>query len=177
VSLIRARKDLLKETVPDIKEYRDHIMTEGLYGVSMFVMEYPDAACSDVFSLIKKLGCHAYVTYDFAGVSQKDREDYIRSLEKRYLRNITPGTVADFMNVSCQMAFLCDSKDASSIIEKNVCRAFSKEGFLVSKAYGAQKESFLSQVFLGLLEYRNFRNVKVDTAEGIFGGRDDKDKI
>lgn len=177
-SFVRAKKDLLKEISPEIEEKRDHFQIEGSFGMSLFFMEYPDKESGDTLSLLKELGCPVFVTFDLVGISELDKEDYVRTLEKRYARTLSRDSVAEFLNVSGQFTFLCDSKDAMEIIKKTVNKIFARAGFLVAPVYGGQKDSFLSQISLGLLDYRNLRNVGVATMDEIFrrgyGGNQDE---
>ena len=39
---------------------------------------------------------------------------------------------------------------------------------MISPVFGGQKDSFLSQISLGLLDYKNLRNVGVETMNEIF---------
>ena len=56
-SFVRAKRDLLKEISPEIKEMRDHFQIEGSFGMSLFIMEYPQKPAGDTLSLLKELGC------------------------------------------------------------------------------------------------------------------------
>ena len=167
-SFVRAKRDLLKEISPEIVEERDHFQIEGSFGMTMFFMEYPDEVSGDTLSLLKELGCPVFVTFDLVGISDLDKEDYVRTLEKRYSRTLNRDSVQEFLNVSGQLTFLCDSKDAMEIIKKTVNTIFARAGFLISPVFGGQKDSFLSQISLGLLDYKNLRNVGVETMNEIF---------
>lgn len=162
-SFVRAKKDLFKEIFPEVKEKRDYFQVKESYGMSMFIMEYPSNANGNALNLLKELGCPAYVTFDFVRVSKSDKEDYVRTLEKRYARSLSPDRVEDFLNVSGEITIICDSKDAMEIVKGTVKRIFERSGFLVANVYGGQRECFLSQVSLGLLDYKNLRNVSVET--------------
>ena len=177
-SFVRAKRDLLKEISPEIKEMRDHFQIEGSFGMSLFIMEYPQKPAGDTLSLLKELGCPVFVTFDLVGISDLDKEDYVRTLEKRYSRTLSRDKVFEFLNVSGQLSFLCDSKDAMDIIKKTVNKIFARAGFLIAPVYGTQKDSFLSQISLGLLDYKNLRNVGIETMEEVFrreyGGNQDE---
>lgn len=167
-SFVRSKKDLLKEIMPDMEEQRDYFQIQGSFGMSLFLMEYPASVTEEVLSLFKELGCPVFMVFDFVGISESDKEDYVRTLEKRYVRTLSRDMVSEFMNVSGQLSFLCDSKDALEIIKKTVNKIFAKAGFLAAPVYGAQQDSFLSQISLSLLDYKNLRNVGVETMDEIF---------
>ncbi len=167
-SFVRAKRDLLKEISPEIEEERDHFKIGGSFGMSLFIMEYPPVPGGSALSLLKELGCPVFVSFDLIGISEPDKEDYVRTLEKRYARTLSCDAVSDFMNVSAQFSFICDSKDAMEIIRKTVNTIFARAGFLVAPVYGAQKDSFLSQISLGLMDHRNLRNAGTDTMDEIF---------
>ena len=118
------------------------------------------------------------MAFDLVGISDLDKEDYVRTLEKRYSRTLNRDSVQEFLNVSGQLTFLCDSKDAMEIIKKTVDTIFARAGILISPVFGGQKDSFLSQISLGLLDYKNLRNVGVETMNEIFrreyGGNQNK---
>ena len=160
-SFVRGRRDLLREISPDMKEERDHFEIDGTFGMSLFVKEYPKENPGSVFSLLEKLGCPVFVTFDLVGISQMDKEDYVRTLEKRYAKNLSSDKIEDFLNISCQISFLCDSFDALKIIAKTVGTVFSRAGYLVSPAYAMQKEFFISQISLGLTDQKILRNKEI----------------
>ena len=86
-SFVRAKRDLLKEISPEIVEERDHFQIEGSFGMSMFIMEYPDEASGDTLSLLKELGCPVFVTFDLVGISDLDKEDYVCELFNKVTLN------------------------------------------------------------------------------------------
>ena len=177
-SFVRSGKDLLREITPDITEKTDHFSIGGTFGISMFLKQYPGEVTQDTLSLLGQLGCPVILTFDLVGVDAQDKEDYVRTLEKMYARTLSSDSVEDFLNVSGQITLLCDSKDALEIVLKTAVTIFNRNGYLLSPLFAAQKESFLSQVSLGLLDYKILRNVSVKTMEDIFRREyGDKDKI
>ncbi len=167
-SFVRSKKDLLKEISPEMEEMRDHLKVEVSYAMSFFFMEYPYETSCDTLSLLKELGCPVFVSFDLVNINELDKEDYVRTLEKRYERTLSSDLVDDFLNVSGQISFICDSMDALEIIKKTINTIFARAGFLLAPAYGSQKESFLSQISLGLIDHKNLKNVGVKTMEEIF---------
>lgn len=102
----------------------------------------------ETLSLLKELGCPVFVTFDLVAIGELDKEDYVRTLEKKYARSLNQDAISEFMNASGQISFLCDSTDAMEIIKKTISKIFAKSGFLAAPAYGAQRDCFLSQSHL-----------------------------
>ena len=161
-SFVRSKQDLKAIISPEMKEGRENFQLGATFGMSQFVMEYPNKLSGESLSLLEKLGCPVFLTMDFYGISELEKEDYIRTLEKRYAKNLNEDSVIDFMNVSISLSVLCDSYDALLIVRKTIERIFSKAGFLIAPCFGNQKEAFLSQISLGLIDTCNFRNVGTD---------------
>lgn len=167
-SFVRSKRDLSKELFTVMEEGRDCFQIEGSFGMSLFLMEYPESVMGETLSLLKELGCLVFVTFDLVAIGELDKEDYVRTLEKKYARPLNRDAISEFMNVSGQISFLCDSTDAMEIIKKTISKIFAKSGFLAAPAYGAQRDCFLSQISLGLIDYRNLRNVDVATMDEVF---------
>lgn len=178
-SFVRARRDLLKEISPVILGQRDHFQIEGTFGMSLFVKEYPIDTKEEAFSMLTKLGCPVFITFDLVSINASDKEDYIRTLERRYARALSAEKINDFINISCQISFLCDSLDALKIIAKTTGTIFSRAGYVIAPMYSRQEESFLSQISLGLTDLKVLRNKDVDQVADLFRREygSNKDKI
>ena len=176
---VKSKKDLLKEISPLIEEERNNFSIDDSYGESLFFMEYPPAPSSDPFSVLKELNCKVFVSFDLVGISEADKEDYVRTLEKRYSRSLSRDAVCDFLNVSGQTSFICGSFEEMEETERRIKAAFREDHYLIAREFGDQSDSLLSQVTLGLLEHGNLRNVSVDTMDEILRRSygDNKDKV
>ncbi len=172
-AFVKSKKDLLKEAVPQIKEQRSHLEMGDSYAKSFFFMEYPPSLTSDIFSVLREDNCRVFISFDLVGISDEDRADYIRTLEKRYSREMGDDGVMPFMNISGQISFICPTQEIMYDFQKKVSEAYSGAGFLIAPVYGAQRESFLSQATFGMFVYRNLRNVSIKTMNEIFGRKKD----
>lgn len=72
-----------------MEEGRDCFQIEGSFGMSLFLMEYPESVMGETLSLLKELGCLVFVTFDLVAIGELDKEDYVRTLEKKYARPLT----------------------------------------------------------------------------------------
>ncbi len=166
-SFVRSKSDLSKKIFPDVAAKRDGFSVNGQWGESFFVMEYPLKIKNEVFVHLKELGCPVYISFDLYNVSVLDQENYNRTLEKKYCRSFSKESYKPFMNISCAISILCDSTDAREIIRDTITSLFNRASFVIAPCYGAQREAYLSVTSLGLIDYRNFKNVPLDTVDGM----------
>lgn len=166
-SFVRSRTDLSKKIFPDVTAKRDGFSVNGQWGESFFVMEYPSVVTNQVFMHLKELGCPVYMSFDLYSVSVLDQENYNRTLERKYCRSFSKDSYKPFMNVSCAVTILCDSTDAREIIKETVTTLFNRASYVIAPCFGAQREAYLSATSLGLVDYRNFKNVPLDTVKEI----------
>ena len=172
-AFIKSKKDLLKEIAPQIREERSHLCMDDRYAKSFFFMEYPSSLLADIFSVLREEGCRVFMSFDLVGISDEDRSDYIRTLEKRYSAEIGDDGVIPFMNISGQLSFICPTEEIMQDLTKKVTKAYSDAGFLLAPVFGAQRESFLSQTTFGMFTYRNLRNVSIKTMDLILRRKTD----
>lgn len=167
------------ELFPEIAESYDSFQMEASYGTSLFVMNYPKTVKLDVFTDLQKLGCPIFLTFQMSNMKEEDRESYLRMLEKRYCRNFPPEDIENGISISCHMSFVCDSADAREIIQSTILSLLSKEGYIVAPLYGKQRMGLLSDISLGMLESREFRNISLPAVEKIFWeeNANDNDKV
>ena len=168
-SMVRGKKDWKEECFPKLEEESSFFQMNGFYGECFFVMQFPGSCSSDLFENLTQLGCPICLSITLKGIDEMDRIDYNRALEQRYSRRLSNEEVDEYVNLSMQLMFTCDSDDARGIIEKTVIQRFSKEGFVLSPSIGVQKlsaESFFSK---GLTSRKSMRNVSKSNVEGIFG--------
>ena len=142
-------------------------------------MNYPKTVKWDVFTDLQKLGCPIFLTFQMSNMKEEDRESYLRMLEKRYCRNFPPEDIENGISISCHMSFVCDSADAREIIQSTILSLLSKEGYIVAPLYGKQRMGLLSDISLGMLESREFRNISLHAVEKIFWeeNANDNDKV
>ena len=178
-SFVRSKKNLYDELFPEIAESYDSFQMEASYGTSLFVMNYPKTVKWDVFTDLQKLGCPIFLTFQMSNMKEEDRESYLRMLEKRYCRNFPPEDIENGISISCHMSFVCDSADAREIIQNTIFSLLSKEGYIVAPLYGKQRMGLLSDISLGMLESREFRNISLPAVEKIFWeeNANDNDKV
>ena len=121
----------------------------------------------------------SYDSFQMSNMKEEDRESYLRMLEKRYCRNFPPEDIENGISISCHMSFVCDSADAREIIQSTILSLLSKEGYIVAPLYGKQRMGLLSDISLGMLESREFRNISLHAVEKIFWeeNANDNDKV
>ena len=178
-SFVRSKKNLYDELFPKIIESYDSFQIEASYGTSLFIMNYPKTVKWNVFTDLQKLGCPIFFTFQMSNMKEEDRESYIRMLERRYCRNFPPEDTVNGISISCHMSFVCDSADAREIIQSTILSLLSKEGYIVAPLYGKQRMGLLSDISLGMLESREFRNISLPAVEKIFWeeNANDNDKV
>ncbi len=167
-SFVRSKNDLFKECFPDVSETKEHFMVGSKTGSSLFFMEYPSPFTFDSFHFLKELGCTCFVTFDLDRIGDKDL--YLKSLEKKYSKTLSENILNDIYGISVRLSFLCDSKDALDIVGKTVKTLFFRSGYLVSDSFWSQKESFLSQISLGLIDIETHVNTRI--LKDIYGKED-----
>lgn len=142
-------------------------------------MNYPKTVKWNAFTDLQKLGCPIFLTFQMSNMKEEDRESYLRMLEKRYCRNFPPDDIENGISISCHMSFVCDSADAREIIQNTIFSLLSKEGYIVAPLYGKQRMGLLSDISLGMLESREFRNISLPAVEKIFWeeNANDNDKV
>ena len=178
-SFVRTKKNLYDELFPEIAESYDSFQMEASYGTSLFVMNYPKTVKWNAFTDLQKLGCPIFLTFQMSNMKEEDRESYLRMLEKRYCRNFPPEDIENGISISCHMSFVCDSADAREIIRSTILSLLSKEGYIVAPLYGKQRMGLLSDISLGMVESREFRNISLPAVEKIFWeeNANDNDKV
>lgn len=178
-SFVRSRKDLFVETFPKIEDSYEGFQIEGSYGSSLFIMNFPQAVKWNTFTELCNLQCPVFLTFQLANMTEIDRDNYLRMLEKRYCRNLSGKENSSYFSLSCQLSYICDSADARDIVKNTIISLFSKAGYVIAPMYGKQKEGILSDLSLGIIESRQFRNVDMRAMEGIFEEEkaDDNNKV
>lgn len=178
-SFVRSKKNLYDELFPKIVESYDGFQIEASYGTSLFIMNYPKTVKWNAFTGLQKLGCPIFLTFQVSNMKEEDRENYLRMLERRYCRNFPSEDVEKLIGISCHISFICDSADAREIIQSTIISLLSKEGYIASPLYGKQRIGILSDISLGMVESRKFRNISLPAVEKIFWeeNANDNDKV
>lgn len=166
-SMVRGKKDWKEECFPKVSEEFDFFKMGDLYGEGCFVMGFgrPD---EDFISRFGDLGCDLYLSINLKGIDEIDRVDYNRALEQRYNRRIAEES-KEYMNLSMQLVFLCDSDDARSIIEKTILAMFTSAGYVVCSTFGVQKSMAESILSLGFVDRKYMRNVSIEAVNTLLG--------
>lgn len=168
-SMVRGKKNWKEETFPEITESSSSFKTNGLYGEACFVMQFPNTIVFDLLPRLKELGCQIYLSIDLKGINCMDRIDYNRALEQKYSSRLDESVSEDYLNISMQLMYLCDSDDARDIIEKTIIALLTKEGFVVSSSVGAQKSAAESMWSYGLTSKKYMRNVTKKAVSELLG--------
>lgn len=168
-SMVRGKKNWKTETFPEITESSSAFKTKGLYGEACFIMQFPNTITLEVLSKLKELGCDISLSLDLKGIDSMGRIDYNRALEQKYSRRLDETIAEEYINLSIQLMFLCDSNDAREIIEKTIFALLANEGFVVGSSIGAQKLATESMLSYGLMPRKYMRNVAKKTVSNILG--------
>ena len=156
-AMVRGKKDWKEAVLLDVKEEKDSFKVGDLYAQSMCVLEFPSIHPSSLFCSLEEIGCSMSIVFDIQTTDLS--EGFLQTLEKRYNRRLKRSE-EEMLNLSCFITYFCDSEDAREIIEKTIKRMFSRSGFTLATAYGAQRNAYESAATLGILDYSNMRNVK-----------------
>lgn len=171
-SMVRGKKDWKKECLPEYVDKEGYFTTDGLYGECCFVMQFPDILLIDMVDSFKALGSQIQLVVDIKKIDTVDQIDYNRALEQKYNRKLGDSRSEDYLNVSMQLMFLCDSDDAREIIEKTITAVLSKDGFVVAPCVGAQKQTAESISSLGMISRTYMRNVGSGMIDVMLGKED-----
>jgi hypothetical protein len=161
-AMIRGKKDWRENCLPKIGEELDSFVigeAEAQHGEVLFTLQYPEGLLEPkMLDTLGNLGCPVYISLETENLSPEVQEDFRRVLEDRYNRRAA-GNGESLVNLSLQLAFLSDSREARTIIEETILRTASKEGFVLAPAYGNQRQVLSSIRSLGWIDHPAMRNV------------------
>ena len=137
-------------------------------------MSFPKNGNKEIIRQFEKLGCLMHIAMDLNSLTEEERFDFKRAIEKKYNRRLMQEE-EDYINLSISMVVFGDSLDAVEIVEETITSFLLGQGFLVVPAFhnhGAVAQSVIS---LGLLDQCIMRNVRSNLFKEIVGGESHAD--
>ena len=173
-SYVRGNKDWKKECLLEVSEEAQFFKSAGLYGKSFRILSFPKNSNKEIIRQFEKLGCLMHIAMDLNSLTEEERFDFKRAIEKKYNRRLMQEE-EDYINLSISMVVFGDSLDAVEIVEETIISFLLGQGFLVVPAFhnhGAVAQSVIS---LGLLDQCIMRNVRSNLFKEIVGGESHAD--
>ncbi len=174
-SYVRGKKDWKKECFFEAKESLSGFSVGRLFGESFTAIAFPEEMDPGLLSDLKGLGCAMYVAITMNALSEEEKFDFKRDLEKKYNRRLPVNEEEDYINLSLSITILCDSDDARQIVEETLVSLFLKYGVLITPAFNNQKRICEGNLSLGLINETLIRNVTLGMAKALMGGEKDGD--
>lgn len=174
-SFVRGKKDWKKECYFECTEEVAGFNAGRLFGESFTVLAFPEDMEEGILTHVRNLGCPMYVSIDLNALSEEEKLNFKRELEKKYNRRLSVNESEEYINLSLSITILCDSKDAREIVEETLISVFLKYGVLIAPSFHNQKRVMESALSLGLTDEILMRNVRVNVAERLIGGEQDGD--
>lgn len=174
-SYVRGNKDWKKESFFEMKEEADSFTAGRFYGESFNFLSFPSEAVCGIVEGLKNLSCPMYLTMDLNALSEMEQADFKRAMEKKYNVRLSAVEENSFMNFSLAVVIMCDSKDATKIVEQTMASLFVKNNILIVPAYHKQKQVAESVLSFGLVDNKIMRNVSKDFIRSMLGGEEDAD--
>ncbi|MCR5338997.1 MAG: hypothetical protein K6E75_10600 [Lachnospiraceae bacterium] len=157
---MKKRGDLETVLFPSVTDAYDRCGIGNSFGISMFVMQYPDRCDSSVIRAMKEEGVDDMViSIGINKVSVEERALLIRNLAERYALPLSDDQVEPFINASMKVAVFGSDEERVGRIGSKAERCFLKSGFMIAPGFGDQKESIYSLLSLGITQQGSFRNM------------------
>lgn len=169
-SYVRGKKDWKKECFFEAKESLSGFSVGRLFGESFSAIAFPEEMEPGLLSDLKGLGCAMYVAITMNALSEEEKFDFKRDLEKKYNRRLPINEEENYINLSLSITILCDSDDARQIVEETLVSLFLKHGVLITPGFNNQKRICESNLSLGLINETLIRNVTLGMAKALMGG-------
>ena len=173
-SYVRGNKDWKKECMLNATEDDGVFKVGQLYGKSFQILVFPKDGNTAFLKRFSNLGCLMYVGCDLNALSDEERLDFKRAIEKKYNRRLLQDE-EDYINLSISIVIFGDSRDAVEIVEETITSFLLSEGYLLVPAFNNQSTVAQSVLSLGLIDYKVMRNVKSNFVKEIMGGDIDAD--
>ena len=173
-SYVRGNKDWKKECMLNATEDGNAFKAGSLYGKSFQILTFPKEGKGDLFKRLSELGCLMYVGLDLNALSEEERFDFKRAIEKKYNRRLLQEE-EDYINLSISIVIFGDSLDAVEIVEETITSFLLSAGYLSVPAFHNQGEVAQGVLSFGLIDHKAMRNVKGTLFREIRGGESDAD--
>lgn len=134
------------------------------------ILSYPLSITENVIAQLRRLGCGCYLACDLQGLTQEDKENFTRAMEKNYNQRMLKLGEEQYCNVSFSFLVLCDSEDAKQIVEQTMVSWFARQELLLVASYGKQKQTEESILSLGVFDEKTMRNVNLEVIRNMLGG-------
>lgn len=173
-SYVRGNKDWKKECMLNATDDGGAFKTGQLYGKSFQILAFPKEGKADFLKKLSELGCLMYVGIDANALTEEERFDFKRAIEKKYNRRLLQDE-EDYINLSITIVIFGDSMDVVEIVEETITSFLLADGYLFVPAFHDQSTVAQGVLSLGLVDSKAMRNVKSTFLSEILGGETDAD--